>query len=276
MFVPKSLDDLRRIVKERLEETIQLEFKRELPPSGKNDDLAKDVAAMANAQGGVIVYGIDEDDTGRAKGLQPFPIAGVAERVTLVAQTLDQALTLSNVDTILAHDSKDNGFLVVEIETSGRAPHFLKGMALGRTAKGNVPLTRRQVGELFARSPGFAQEFGLTLARPGRVKATHVPEAYQESDQNGRLRTHHRYYLVFENDGEAEVHDAGWEWVTSEGEERLPAVFENQFPVSVLAPGARIRIQLAHTLGTARDLQVRTRWMDKQGRENQQVWPLSW
>ncbi len=34
-FMPESLDDLNRIVRERLEETIRLEFKRELPPSGK-------------------------------------------------------------------------------------------------------------------------------------------------------------------------------------------------------------------------------------------------
>ena len=98
-----------------LEETTQLEFKRELPPSGKNDDIAKDIAAMANTEGGVIIYGIEEDNAGRAKALTPLAMPGVGERVTLVAQSLDEGLTLRSVTTILADGAADEGFLIVEV-----------------------------------------------------------------------------------------------------------------------------------------------------------------
>ena len=52
MFIPENLEDLKRIVQERLEESARLEFKRQLPEPGKNEDLAKDLAAMAKSGAG--------------------------------------------------------------------------------------------------------------------------------------------------------------------------------------------------------------------------------
>ena len=167
MFVPKNLEDLKRIVEQRLEETARLEFKRQLPEPGKNDDMAKDLAAMANTEGGVIIYGIDEDDMGRAKELRPFPVSDAGERVTLVAQNIpDEPVTLGSVRPIALEDGGTLGFLVVEVPRSDRAPHFCQGAAWGRTAKSNAPLTRRRVGELFAHSSGFAGEFGVVVGPP--------------------------------------------------------------------------------------------------------------
>jgi len=59
VFIPENLEDLERIVQERIEESARLEFKRQLPEPGQNDDLAKDMAAIANTEGGVIIYGIE-------------------------------------------------------------------------------------------------------------------------------------------------------------------------------------------------------------------------
>lgn len=277
MSFPENRDDLKRIVQERLEETIRLEFKRELPSSGKNDDVARDVAAMANTEGGVIVYGIEQDDAGRARALHPISISGVAERATLVAQTLDESLTLLAVRTIPADASHDQGFLVVEVPTSERAPHFFKGTAWGRTSKGNVTLTRRQVGELFARSPGFAQEFGLAMGRPGRVFAQLTREPYQETDSGGRLRTRQHYYLVLRNDGETAVFHANWDWVTDESDPRtLPTVLQNPFPLEVLQAGAQVQLGVHASIGAPSDLRVRTHWRDAIGQDYDQLWATTW
>jgi hypothetical protein len=276
MLIPQSLEDLNRIVEERLEETTRLEFKRQLPESGKNDDLAKDLAAMANTEGGVIVYGIEQDKMGRAKELRPFAVSGASERVTLVAQNiLDEPLTLGSVGTITSEE-EGLGFLVVEVPRSDRAPHLLQGAAWGRTAKGNVPLTRRRIGELFARSPGFAAEFGLVLGRAGRVLAKQVAEPYQETDSRGQLRTKHRYYLVFENDGSSDVFDVTWEWVSAGVEEaRLPSVSEDPFPLDRLQAGVPLRLQVFHSMGEASNLKVQTRWRDTDGKEHKQTWPIT-
>jgi hypothetical protein len=278
MFVPKDLEDLKRMVEQRLEETARLEFKRQLPEPGKNDDLAKDLAAMANTEGGVIVYGIDEDEMGRAKELRPLALSGAGERVTLVAQNcLDEPLTLGSVHSIASEDGGTLGFLVVEVPRSDRAPHFHQGSAWGRTAKGNAPLTRRRVGELFARSPGFTEEFGLVVGRPGRVFAKQVTERYQETDLRGQPQTRQRHYLVFENDGDADVFDAAWEWVTtSVAEAALPVILENPFPLELMQPGVQVRVLAIRSLATANNLEVRTRWRDIGGKEHEQTWPIAW
>lgn len=278
MFIPKNLEDLKRIVEERIEESARLEFKRQLPEPGKNDDLAKDMTAMANTEGGVIIYGIEQDNTGRAKELRPFSVSGASERVTLVAQnSLDESLTLAAVHSIVSEEEKGLGFLVVEVPRSDRAPHFYQGAAWGRTSKGNAPLTRRRVGELFARSPGFPGEFGLVVGRPGRVFAKALTEPYQETDRDGRLQTRDHHYLVFENDGEADVLDAMWEWVTANGPESLlPSALEDPFPLELLQPGVQVRVQVHRAMGEPSNPKVRTRWRDKNGEEHEQTWPVTW
>ncbi len=47
-----------------LAETDDLDWKGELPPTKNlaNQDFPKDIAAMANSGGGVIVYGVEEDE----------------------------------------------------------------------------------------------------------------------------------------------------------------------------------------------------------------------
>jgi predicted HTH transcriptional regulator len=55
---------MRRLVEERVQETFDLDFKRDLygNSDGAKRELAADVAAMANSGGGLIILGIDEDE----------------------------------------------------------------------------------------------------------------------------------------------------------------------------------------------------------------------
>lgn len=265
MFPPENLEDLHLIVEQRIEETAQLDFKRELPVPGKNDDLAKDLCAMGNTEGGILIYGVDEDDMGRAKELDPIPVAGAAERVSQVAHSgVDGPLALGAIRTIASEHEQGHGFLVVEVPPSERAPHLVKGTAWGRTSKGNVPLTRRRIGELFARSHGFAEEFGVVVGRPGRVLVERVVD-------------HERgHYLVFKNDGDSECLDADWEWAIDERQGRPPHVFDNPFPLEVFQAGVGVRLPMAVSADTAGKLKVVTRWRDKQGNQHQETWPITW
>ena len=276
-LAPKDYAGLKRIIEERLEETARLEFKRQLPEPGKNDDLARDLAAMANTGGGVIIYGIEQDDDGRARALRPFRVGDAAERVTLVARTLDEPLSLSYVYSIPDQAQQEASFLVVEVPRSERAPHLVKGTALGRTPKGNVPLTRRQVGELFARSSGFAEEFGIVVAKPGRLFAAALSEPYRETDMYGQTKAGHVEYLVFKNDGETAVREADWEWLTAGDEEyRPPAVPDNPFPLDTLQSGAELKVLVAREISTPTILRVRTSWRDKRGERQEEVWVVTW
>ncbi len=164
----------------------------------------------------------------------------------------------------------DKGYLVVEVSNSHRAPHFVKGTVWGRTANGNTQLTRRQVGELFARSQGFAAEFGLQIGKPGRVVFKVVSE-YRPS--SGRPRDT-QYFLTFTNDGETPVFDVNWSWEEVLGMPTPVILSPSPFPVS-MNPGEEIRVQVALSSGVTtveHSPKISTNWRDVRGTQISQVW----
>ncbi len=67
MWIPKSEEEIVNAVNsDALEESAIFDAKVELP--SKNIEIAKDIAAMSN-DGGVIIYGIGEDENGRLRNL---------------------------------------------------------------------------------------------------------------------------------------------------------------------------------------------------------------
>lgn len=75
MWIPRTeeeiVDAINRI---SLEETSTFDAKREI--SAKNTETAKDVSAMANSAGGVLLYGVGEDQNRRLTILNPTPLRG--------------------------------------------------------------------------------------------------------------------------------------------------------------------------------------------------------
>lgn len=267
MYIPRTLDDLMFLVEERVPEGPQLEYKRELPASGKNDDLARDVASFANAGGGVIIYGVEEDPQGRAGRLVPFGLSGAPERVNQVAQALlDEGLPIDEILAIEQDGGK--GYLVLAVPPSNRAPHFQRGVAFGRAGATTAPLSRRQIGELFAKLPGFAEEFGLVNRRPGRVRA----RLEQPQDELGYR------HLVLENDGEGNVNDVDWQWSwASEPPERMPlAGSGDNFPVRLMPPGAEVRQLIIVGISDTLPSELVVSWKDDLGIDSSMNWPMSW
>lgn len=109
------------------EETSSLEFKDArslLNEDKKKDEIAKDVSAMANAAGGVIVYGIGEDSKGLATRLAP-----IENRKGLV-EWLEQVIANNiepKVQGVLIHPIKlpeDKVAIAVEVpKATSLAPH---------------------------------------------------------------------------------------------------------------------------------------------------------
>jgi hypothetical protein len=59
--------DINGLISRQEMESIILEFKKE--PTSDSKEIAKDVSAMANSEGGIIIYGIEEDQTGKANSI---------------------------------------------------------------------------------------------------------------------------------------------------------------------------------------------------------------
>jgi hypothetical protein len=103
------------------------ELKRTYAPtdSGRRE-MAKDIAALA-LDGGTMVIGVDEDNTGRAVALVPVELAGFAERLDQAAlHRCDPPVTV-RIDLLVNPADEATGLFTVEVPASPLAPHMVYG-----------------------------------------------------------------------------------------------------------------------------------------------------
>lgn|SRR5262249_2648116 len=71
-------DDLRGLITNRVRESVAIEFKRQMfdrrDPNARIEML-RDISSIANAEGGVLIIGIEEDGVGTAQSLVSVPDA---------------------------------------------------------------------------------------------------------------------------------------------------------------------------------------------------------
>jgi hypothetical protein len=153
MWLPKTEGQILAAVQSgSLEETSIFDAKKELPSKG--EEIAKDIAAMAN-DGGVIIYGIGEDGNRRLTIANPIPLKGQAERIDAIVRSSITEPPLIHIFSIPSSDSSSHGYIIVFIPPSERAPHMVvvKGdhRFFGRSATGNVLLSEGEVARLYDR-----------------------------------------------------------------------------------------------------------------------------
>ncbi len=125
---------LQALVDEKVAESLVLDYKRDLPRRVDKDkvELLRDVSAMANAAGGVILFGVDEarDEEGMAtqipESLYGVPKAEVAQAIVWLEQVvrsgLDPKLTHFQVRSIEQPDG-DGRVVVLAVSSSLLKPH---------------------------------------------------------------------------------------------------------------------------------------------------------
>jgi hypothetical protein len=153
MWVPKTEEEIINAVTGGfVEESPIFDAKKDLPQ--KNQEIAKDIAAMAT-DGGVLIYGIDEDVNGRPTILNPIPLANQPERITSIVQTSIAEPPFISIATVPTISNQSIGYIIVVVPASERAPHMVivKGehRYYGRTAKGNRLLNEAEVARLYER-----------------------------------------------------------------------------------------------------------------------------
>lgn len=126
-YIPKSREDIESLKATGTSESPQLEYKsiRSLDNTDRNKkEISKDVSSMANSAGGVIIYGIEEDQNTHA----PKEIRGLpaSENKTewlenIVNSTITPLLSDIKIESIEVGD--DDFVIVVAIPQSLRAPH---------------------------------------------------------------------------------------------------------------------------------------------------------
>jgi hypothetical protein len=133
MTVPKTISDLKELINNAVEESQQLEYKaaQGLLNLAANKDIAKDVSAMANASGGVIIYGIKEHNSADKKHL-PESITPV-RRTDFSKERLEQIINSNispKIEGLLVHpiplENPNEVAYVVEVPQSQTAHQSLK------------------------------------------------------------------------------------------------------------------------------------------------------
>ncbi|MEV5720381.1 ATP-binding protein [Amycolatopsis mediterranei] len=125
---PLTVDNVLDAVRDGLREADVLDWKGALPQpprDGAWNEFAKDVAAMANTRGGLLVYGVSND-------LQPNGIDPAAVDTRTYGQWLRNHVRpfLADVDYLLLTSSDEQkSFLVVDVPASEFAPHSVAGTA---------------------------------------------------------------------------------------------------------------------------------------------------
>lgn len=154
MWIPKNESEILIATSNAtLEESIIFDAKREIPP--KNVDLAKDVSAFSNTAGGTIVFGIDENSSGRPTVPAPFELKGQRERIDQIIRTSIAEVPDYGITQIESQNDTSKGYLVLIIPPSERAPHMVvvKGdrRFYGRGETGNYVLSEAEVARLYER-----------------------------------------------------------------------------------------------------------------------------
>mgnify|MGYP001021538060 CR=1 FL=1 len=138
-----TLEIIQKAIEEGLEETADFDMKRVVPDlkaDKSKQEVAKDIAAMANSGGGWIIYGVGEGATGIAESIHPCEWEAKEEQqmLTIAYTKIDPPVVGLEFNKISCGENPDEKYLVLmHIPDSADAPHF------ARAEKNNFSAPRR-------------------------------------------------------------------------------------------------------------------------------------
>jgi hypothetical protein len=113
---------LRNLCADSCPETSTLEFKLTLPAPGDNQELMKDICALANADGGDLVYGIAEVD-GAASAVKPLDGTTVDRTTRRITQVIDNVEPRIHGVQVHPITIDDGVVIVARVPASFDGPH---------------------------------------------------------------------------------------------------------------------------------------------------------
>lgn len=163
MWVPKTAVELEAAINANTlpPESATYEYKQQLPPTGKNVDIAIDVSAMS-VDGGVIIYGVGEDKAAGSFFKAPIQLQGAVERISQTIESNVKERPEFTARPLPINGMPGEGYIVVDIPPSVRAPHMVEikdeYRFYGRAPGGNRKLTQLEIEQLYERRRRVQEE----------------------------------------------------------------------------------------------------------------------
>jgi Putative DNA-binding domain len=167
-MLPVTLNELepshiQRLIDSEVAENLMLEYKSELPTdkSAQKKEFLFDIAALANAAGGDIVYGIvdrkgdDNQSTGIADRVAGINLSNVQTETTRLSQLIRDGIAPRLSGVLMQEVSHPDGdLLVIRVPRSWNKPHMVTidgtNKFFGRAAMGKYPMTVDEIGRAFS------------------------------------------------------------------------------------------------------------------------------
>jgi len=144
-----ELRDIQSLIENKIEESLTLEYKRELDKNNK--EIAKDISAFANTSGGVIIYGIDES------GGVPTSISWIKSKNTkekienIILTNIQPRIKDVVINPILNPDTSSQAIFVVNVPESPDAPHMANHRYYRRYNFQSIPMEDYEVKDAIFR-----------------------------------------------------------------------------------------------------------------------------
>jgi hypothetical protein len=201
-FEDIAKEDIERLVADGERENRTIEYKQALPGGSDNDkkEFLADVSSFANASGGDLFYGIedDRDGEGRPTGV-PKEAAGipginadqtVARLESMIRDGVEPRIPGLRIKAI--EGFRDGPVIVVRIPQSWAAPHMItfrpSPRFYSRTSTGKIPLGVPEIRAAFIQSEAVPERIRrFREERLGRIVAGEAPVVLADG---ARIVTH--------------------------------------------------------------------------------------
>lgn len=133
----ETLEDIKGFVKSKIEESLTLEYKSQV--SG-NKEIAREISAFANTDGGTIVYGVLAKDK-VPTGIAWITATGVEEQIQNVAMATIHPI-VGGIKVLRLPNPQNNSeaIYIVKVSKSFEAPHMVNTRYYRRRGSVSVPM----------------------------------------------------------------------------------------------------------------------------------------
>lgn len=209
---------LREFEEQGMQESLTLEFKLKEDSShgrlskGDKKNLCKEISAMSNSQGGIIIWGIDasQDSEGVDRVKKLVPISEISKFSSAISNQIGQAIAPVNenieMHTLKAVSDPSAGYLVIRVGRSERRPHRSEGpqdkQYYKRSGTQSIPMEHFDIEDMFKRtvSPDLSLQYVVRNRGGGstggiKYRKMHVLLRLQN---NSTTSAFHPYLEIFE------------------------------------------------------------------------------